>query len=210
MPFEVFPPQARRPCPCLPDHQGVHNRTSADEQLGPADSQRLNHGPIRRRPRAPLLAGALRPRLWSGDRSWLGSGVALALGACCSAVSLLPGRAVLAETLSPPPPATGAAPLTTAQANQDKAHPAASTPKPQAKANQPEAIDNGGLLPPPCPLIVPPQVPALQPIRIQPSQVAAKNRMGCLSAADAFYGPDGCPLRLCPASSGAFPAGKPR
>jgi hypothetical protein len=140
----------------------------------------------------------------------VGSGVALALGACCSAASLLPGRAVLAETLSPPPRATSAAALATSQSNPDKAHPATSTPKPQAKANQPEAIDNGGLLPPPCPLIVPPQVPALQPIRIQPSQVAAKNRMGCLSAADAFYGPDGCPLRLCPASSGAFPAGKPR
>ena len=79
-------------------------------------------------------------------------------------------------------------------------------PKPAAtNPNQPYAINRSGLLPPPCPLIVPPQLPALQPIRIAPSQVAAKNRMGCLSAADALYGPDGCPVKLCPPQSGSLP-----
>ena len=90
---------------------------------------------------------------------------------------------------------------------------AAPTPRPPsapANPNQPYAIDMPELLPPPCPLIVSPDLPALQPIRIQPSQVAAKNRMGCLSAADAIYGPDGCPIKLCPPTSGAFPAAKPR
>jgi hypothetical protein len=144
--------------------------------------------------------------------------MALALAACgWSAATLVPGRAVLAQTMFPPPPAASAAPSGgAAQPNPAKAGPAAATPKakpnpnPSPNPNQPYAIDKGGLLPPPCPLIVPPQLPALQPIRIQPSQVAAKNRMGCLSAADAIYGPDGCPQRLCPASSGAFPADKPR
>jgi hypothetical protein len=45
--------------------------------------------------------------------------------------------------------------------------------------------------------VVPPREQVLQPLRIAPGQVAAKNAMGCLSAADAIYGPDGCPTRLC-------------
>jgi hypothetical protein len=94
---------------------------------------------------------------------------------------------------------------------QAPARPAsAATGAPAASPNQPFAIEAPGLLPPPCPLIVPPDLPALQPVRIQPSQVAAKNRMGCLSAADAIYGPDGCPLKLCAPASGAFPAGRSR
>jgi hypothetical protein len=64
--------------------------------------------------------------------------------------------------------------------------------------NQPLAIQAGqGLPPPACPLVVPPQQSLLQPLRIKPSDVAMKNRMGCLSAADALYGPDGCPSQLC-------------
>lgn len=137
--------------------------------------------------------------------------MALALAACgWSAATLVPGRAVLAQSMLPPPPAASTAPPAPAPAKPAKAGPTSLTPQPKPNPNQPYAIDKGGLLPPPCPLIVPPQLPALQPIRIQPSQVAAKNRMGCLSAADAIYGPDGCPQRLCPASSGAFPADKPR
>ena len=70
--------------------------------------------------------------------------------------------------------------------------------------NQPLAID--GLPPPPCPLLVPVSDYALQPLRIQPSQVARKNAVGCLSPADAsVYGPDGCPVKLCRAPQGTLP-----
>lgn len=55
-----------------------------------------------------------------------------------------------------------------------------------------------------CPLLVPTDRSELQPLRIAPSQVAAKNARGCLSAADAIYGPDGCPLRLCGQTSGVI------
>lgn len=64
--------------------------------------------------------------------------------------------------------------------------------------NQPLVIEaSPGLSPPPCRLVVPRSDAVLQPLRIQPSQVAQKNGMGCLSAADALYGPDGCPSQLC-------------
>ncbi len=64
--------------------------------------------------------------------------------------------------------------------------------------NQPLAIQvSPGLPPDACRLVVPLQEQVLQPLRIAPAQVAQKNAMGCLSAADAFYGPDGCPTRLC-------------
>ncbi len=70
--------------------------------------------------------------------------------------------------------------------------------------NQPLAID--GLPPPPCPLLVPGSDYALQPLRIQPSQVARKNAVGCLSPADAaLYGPDGCPVKLCHPPQGTVP-----
>jgi hypothetical protein len=62
--------------------------------------------------------------------------------------------------------------------------------------NQPEAIpERRGLTLPPCPWIGPPGT--IQPLRIQPRQVGAKNARGCLSAEDAVYGPDGCPVRFC-------------
>ncbi|MCT0208284.1 hypothetical protein [Synechococcus sp. CS-1332] len=64
--------------------------------------------------------------------------------------------------------------------------------------NQPLAIEaSPGLSPPACRLVVPRSEVLLQPLRIQPAQVAQKNSFGCLSAADAFYGPDGCPSKLC-------------
>ncbi len=64
--------------------------------------------------------------------------------------------------------------------------------------NQPLAIEaRPGLSPPPCRLLVPRNEAVLQPLRIHPSQVPQKNGMGCLSAADALYGPDGCPSQLC-------------
>ncbi len=64
--------------------------------------------------------------------------------------------------------------------------------------NQPLAIEaSPGLSPPACRLLVPRSEAVLQPLRIQPAQVAQKNSMGCLSAADARYGPDGCPSQLC-------------
>ncbi|MCP9839598.1 hypothetical protein KBY93_02985 [Synechococcus sp. J7-Johnson] len=49
-----------------------------------------------------------------------------------------------------------------------------------------------------CPLLVPLKDSVLQPLRIEPRQVPRKNAGGCLSAADALYGADGCPLRPCP------------
>jgi hypothetical protein len=55
-----------------------------------------------------------------------------------------------------------------------------------------------------CPLIVPESAANLQPRRIEPSQVQAKNAMGCLSPSDAIYGPDGCPLKPCGPGSGTF------
>ncbi len=55
-----------------------------------------------------------------------------------------------------------------------------------------------------CRLVVNPELPALQPLRIAPSAVAAKNRLGCLSPADAIYGADGCPTRLCSQTSGVL------
>ena len=61
-----------------------------------------------------------------------------------------------------------------------------------------------GLPKPPCPLIVPASQKLLQPRRIQPNQVQAKNAMGCLSPADAVYGADGCPLRICGAEAGVI------
>jgi hypothetical protein len=45
----------------------------------------------------------------------------------------------------------------------------------------------------------------LQPLRIPAAQVDAKNKLGCLSSADAIYGPDGCPSKLCGAGKGVIP-----
>ncbi|MEY2643629.1 MAG: hypothetical protein RLZZ611_278 [Cyanobacteriota bacterium] len=56
-----------------------------------------------------------------------------------------------------------------------------------------------------CPLLVKPTEAQKQPLWISPSQVAAKNKLGCLSPADAIYGPDGCPRQLCRAGQGAIP-----
>jgi hypothetical protein len=56
-----------------------------------------------------------------------------------------------------------------------------------------------------CPLLVKPEDAALQPLPIAPAQVAAKNQLGCLSAADAIYGADGCPSKLCGAGKGVIP-----
>lgn len=55
-----------------------------------------------------------------------------------------------------------------------------------------------------CPLIVPQESTTIQPRRILPSQVAAKNAAGCLSPSDAIYGPDGCPVKMCGQTSGTF------
>lgn len=55
-----------------------------------------------------------------------------------------------------------------------------------------------------CPLVVPPSQSLLQPRKIRPDQVKAKNAMGCLSPADAVYGPNGCPQRLCGPDAGVI------
>ncbi|MEB3323926.1 MAG: hypothetical protein VKM17_01155 [Cyanobacteriota bacterium] len=71
--------------------------------------------------------------------------------------------------------------------------------------NQPLAIDGPApLVPSPCKLVVPPDQAVFQPMKIRPEQVPLKNRLGCLSPADALYGPDGCPVRLCGKGEGAF------
>ncbi len=51
--------------------------------------------------------------------------------------------------------------------------------------------------PPACPPLVRASPLAIEPLRIAPEQVPLKNRLSCLSPADAVYRPDGCPLRLC-------------
>ena len=61
-----------------------------------------------------------------------------------------------------------------------------------------------GLPKPSCPLVVPASQKLFQPRSIQPNQVQAKNAMGCLSTADAVYGADGCPLRICGAEAGVI------
>jgi hypothetical protein len=72
-------------------------------------------------------------------------------------------------------------------------------------ANQPLAIDGSrALVPSPCKLVVPESEAVLQPMKIRPEQVPLKNRLGCLSPADAIYGADGCPVSLCGKGQGAF------
>jgi hypothetical protein len=56
-----------------------------------------------------------------------------------------------------------------------------------------------------CPLVVPQRDSELQPRRITPGEVAAKNAGGCLSPSDAIYGPDGCPKKLCGPNAGVIP-----
>ncbi|MFN9644741.1 MAG: hypothetical protein ACK6BG_06400 [Cyanobacteriota bacterium] len=76
--------------------------------------------------------------------------------------------------------------------------------------DQPLAIDGeAALVPSPCRLVVPPGQSVLQPLKIRPEQVPLKNRLGCLSPADALYGPDGCPVRLCGPTQGVFPLTPP-
>lgn len=60
-----------------------------------------------------------------------------------------------------------------------------------------------------CPLLVPVSQSELQPLRIRPQQVAEKNAHGCLSPADAVYGPDGCPLKLCGRKAGVIQLPEP-
>ena len=60
-----------------------------------------------------------------------------------------------------------------------------------------------------CPLVVPADQSFFQPKRIKPDQVQGKNAMGCLSPADAVYGADGCPLRMCGANAGVIQLPEP-
>ena len=69
----------------------------------------------------------------------------------------------------------------------------------------PEAVTGSTYSGTPCPMIVPLRQWENQPLRIQPNQVAQKNRMGCLSPVDAHYGPDGCPRVMCGAKRGVLP-----
>jgi hypothetical protein len=60
---------------------------------------------------------------------------------------------------------------------------------------------------PPCPRLASPgssNATLMQPLRLKPQEVKAKNAMGCLSPSDAIYGADGCPLRFCGPNSGTF------
>lgn len=56
-----------------------------------------------------------------------------------------------------------------------------------------------------CPAIVDVNAGGIQPMRLPTTEVAAKNKLGCLSPNDAIYGADGCPLRLCGQNQGAVP-----
>jgi hypothetical protein len=56
-----------------------------------------------------------------------------------------------------------------------------------------------------CPAIVDVNAGGIQPMRLPITEVAAKNKLGCLSPNDAIYGADGCPLRLCGQNQGAVP-----
>jgi hypothetical protein len=56
-----------------------------------------------------------------------------------------------------------------------------------------------------CPAIVNMAAGDIQPMRLPANEVAAKNKLGCLSPNDAIYGPDGCPTRLCSQNQGAVP-----
>ena len=73
---------------------------------------------------------------------------------------------------------------------------------PDAALDSAQAADNPAQLTP-CPKIsTPPGQSLLQPTRLTADEVKAKNRLGCLSPADAVYGADGCPVRFCGADSG--------
>ena len=81
-----------------------------------------------------------------------------------------------------------------------------------AKGSQPEAISGPRPPVPPCRLIVPLKDASLQPLHLHPAQIPLKNSFGCLSAADAIYGADGCPKRLCGTARGnqiSLPPGGP-
>lgn len=53
-----------------------------------------------------------------------------------------------------------------------------------------------------CPALLPKNESFLEPMRLSPQEVPAKNARGCLSPSDAIYGPDGCPKKLCPQPQG--------
>jgi len=83
--------------------------------------------------------------------------------------------------------------------------PLAASAQDLSSPNQPLAISApDALVPSPCKLVVPADQAVLQPMKIRPEQVNLKNRLGCLSPADALYGPDGCPVRLCGKNDGVF------
>ena len=60
----------------------------------------------------------------------------------------------------------------------------------------------GGEAPRSCPALLPKSESFLEPMRLRPAEVPAKNARGCLSPGDAIYGPDGCPKKLCPQPQG--------
>ena len=81
-----------------------------------------------------------------------------------------------------------------------------------AKGSQPEAISGPRPPVPPCRLIVPLKDAPLQPLHLHPAQIPLKYSCGCLSGADAIYGADGCPKRLCGTAKGnqiSLPPGGP-
>lgn len=72
----------------------------------------------------------------------------------------------------------------------------------------PAVFNSGNNRPQPgssCPAIVNVAAGEIQPLQITPAQVAAKNKLGCLSPNDAIYGANGCPLRLCGPQQGVMP-----
>jgi hypothetical protein len=75
-------------------------------------------------------------------------------------------------------------------------------PLPFAAMAAPQLALNGDKPPRSCPALLPRGESFLEPMPISPREVAGKNAKGCLSPADAIYGPDGCPKKLCPQPTG--------
>lgn len=164
----------------------------------------------------------LPPPAWRRPRSdWRRLFWPAALGLLIPALTVLTPLQSQAQPVAQPPPP----PLNPAWAFDPNGPLLPGTPAPglllpggggafnPGQANQPLAISNQRpRLIPPCPLIVPAKDVALQPLHIPPAMVPYKNRFGCLSPADAVYGPDGCPRRLCgekQANTIALPPGGP-
>ena len=148
-----------------------------------------------------------------------------AVALAASLASPTTGQAAPAPAVrSPAPPLAAPTPLNPAWAFDPNAPSLQGTPPPAlllpnggqpfnpSRPSQPQAISGPRPPIPPCRLIVPVKEAPLQPLHLHPAQIPLKNSFGCLSAADAIYGADGCPKRLCGTAKGnqiSLPPGGP-